>query len=203
MAGSGRREPFDPFVLTLHFAQPPATVRKDRVFQNSDPNEWGSYPGSSAPISPVTALVGFVTLCLLVGTASGALIAGADRGWYMSLARPPGTPPSWVFGPVWTFLYGMVGTAGWLVWRRSMASRPLLLWGWQLAANALWTPAFFALHSPLLALATNLVLLVLIGLTLRAFAPVRRVAAWLMVPYLLWAAYATYLTAGFWWLNPA
>ncbi len=148
------------------------------------------------------ALVGFVGLCLLVGAADGAVIAGPARGWYLSLTRPPGTPPNWVFGPVWTGLYVMIGVAGWLVWRRSTATRPLRLWGWQLAANALWAPAFFALHSPPLALAVNLVLLVLIVLTAEAFLRVRRSAAWLMAPYFAWTGYATYLTACFWWLNP-
>jgi benzodiazapine receptor len=181
----------------------PCIFKEVRVFQYLDPNEWGSYPGASAPVSPVLALVGFVGLCLLVGAADGALIAGAPRGWYLSLIRPPGTPPDWLFGPVWTVLYAMIGLAGWLVWRRTTTAWPLRLWGWQLAANALWTPAFFALHSPPLALAVCLVLLALIVLTIRSFARLRRSAAWLMAPYLAWTCYATYLTAGFWWLNPS
>jgi benzodiazapine receptor len=175
--------------------------RKGRVFQNVDPNEWGSHPGSSTPVSPTLALVGFVGLCLLVGAADGAIVAGPARGWYLSLNRPPGTPPDWLFGPVWTALYVMIGVAGWLVWRHSASTRPLRLWGWQLAANALWTPAFFAMHSPPLALAVILLLLVLIALTTRAFLRVRRSAGLLMVPYLAWVGYATYLTASFWWLN--
>lgn len=177
-------------------------VRKDRVFQNSDPNEWGSYPGSSAPVSPVLALVGFVGLCLLVAAADGSLVAGTPHRWYLSLERPAGTPPNWVFVPVWAGLYTLVGVAGWLAWRRTTATRPLRLWGWQLAANACWTPAFFALHSPPLAFAVSLVLLVLIVLTMQVFLRMRPLAAWLMAPYLVWTGYATYLTAGFWWLNP-
>ena len=175
---------------------------RGRVFQNSDRNEWGSYPGSSTPVSPGLALVGFVGLCLLVGAADGSVIARVSSGWYLSLNRPPGTPPNWVFAAVWTALYAMIGVSGWLVWRRATTPRPLRLWGWQLAANACWTPAFFALHSPPLALAVCLVLLVLIVLTTREFLRLRRVAAWLMAPYLGWTGYATYLTAGFWWLNP-
>ncbi len=97
----------------------------------------------------------------------------------------------------------MVGVAGWLVWRRSGAARPLRLWGWQLAANAMWMPAFFGLHKPPLALAVILVLLVLIAITIHSFARLNRAAVWLMVPYLLCTGYATYLNAGFWWLNPA
>ncbi len=107
-----------------------------------------------------------------------------------------------MFAAVWTGLYAMIGVSGWLAWRRSVGTRPLRLWGWQLAANACWTPAFFGLRSPPLALAVCLVLLVLIVATVRAFLPLRRAAAWLLAPYLGWTIYATYLTAGFWWLNP-
>jgi len=95
------------------------------------------------------------------------------------------------------------GVAGWLAWRRSVSVRPMRLWGWQLAANAFWAPAFFAFHSLSLAMAVNLVLLALIVFTMQAFAQVRSLASWLMAPYLAWAGYATYLTAGFWWLNPS
>ncbi len=172
------------------------------VFQQTNPEEWGSYPGSSAPVSPILALVGFVGLCLLVGGADAALITRAVHTWYPSLTAPPATPPNWVFAPVWTTLYVMLGVAGWLVWRRAGAARPLRLWGWQLAANAMWAPAFFALQNPTLGLAVMVALLVLIGWTMYSFARLSRAAVWLMLPYLLWSGFATYLNAGFWWLNP-
>ncbi len=174
-----------------------------RVFQQTGPEEWGSYPGSSAPVSPILALVGFVGLCLLVGGADAAFVTRAVHTWYPSLTAPPATPPNWLFPPVWTTLYVMIGVAGWLVWRRSGAARPLRLWGWQLAANALWSPAFFGLHNPPLALAVMLVLLGLIGVTMHSFARLNRPAVWLMLPYLAWTGFAAYLNAGFWWLNPA
>lgn len=151
--------------------------------------------------------------------------------WYLSLRTPPGTPPAWLFAPLWTaplgtaplgtiqlwtaplwtaplwiaplwtVLYAAVGTAAWLVWRRVGAGEALRLWGWQIAANAFWTPAFFGLHQLALALVVNLVLLVLVALTTRAFARLRPAAGWLMLPALGWTAYTAYLTAGFWWLN--
>jgi tryptophan-rich sensory protein len=150
---------------------------------------------------PYLALVGFIGLCLLVGAAGGALTAAAIRTWYLTLTPPPLTPPNWVFGPVWTTLYVMIGGAGWLVWRRRGAGPAMRLWGWQLAANAVWTPAFFGLHSPGLGLAVILVLLGLIGLTIRAFWRVQRLAAALMMPYCAWTVFAAYLNLGFWWLN--
>ena len=138
---------------------------------------------------------------MLVGAADGAITATSVHTWYLSLVRPPGTPPSWVFGPVWGVLYILMGSAAWLVWRRTGAARPLRLWGWQLLLNALWTPAFFGLRSPMLGLIVIVLLLILLGLTIRAFARVRRLAAWLLAPYLAWTAYAAYLNAGFFWLN--
>lgn len=153
------------------------------------------------PVSPVLALVGFVGLCLLVGAAGGSLTARSIHLWYQTLHAPPGTPPTWVFAPVWSALYVMIGVAGWRVWRRLGAGKPLLLWGWQLAANALWAPAFFGLHSPALAMVTMVALLILVALTSRAFRRVDRIAFALMLPYGLWCLYAAYLNAGFLVLN--
>lgn len=150
------------------------------------------------------AWLGFVGLCLLVAVADGAVTASSVHGWYTSLRPAPGTPPGWVFGPVWTVLYVLIGSAAWLVWRRPVAAArsALLLWGWQLLLNAAWTPAFFGLHSPALALGVIVALLVLIGLTVRAFARVAPAAAALMLPYVVWTCYATYLNAAVLWLNP-
>jgi benzodiazapine receptor len=108
----------------------------------------------------------------------------------------------WVFGPVWTALYVMIAVAAWLVWRQPWHGRALRLWGWQLLANALWAPIFFDLHLIGLALLEILLLVLLIGLTVAAFARQSRPAALLMLPYLLWTCYAAYLNAGFRWLNP-
>ena len=176
-------------------------MQREGVFQQPGPHDWGSSPDSSAPVSPVLALVGYVGLGLQVGAADAAVGSGAIRHWYPSLIQPPATPPDWMFGPVWSGLYITMGIAAWLVWRRCGASRPLRLWGWQLAANAAWTPFFFGLHNPALALADIAVLLALLSFTVRGFARVHRAAAVLMLPTLLWTGYAAYLNAGFWWLN--
>ena len=147
------------------------------------------------------ALVGFVGLCLLVGASGGTISARSIQTWYSTLVYPLGTPPNWLFAPAWTALYFIVGTAGWLVWQRKGASRPLRLWGWQLAANALWVPAFFGLHSPALAMAVMVLMLTMIVLTIRSFWRIRPVAAWLMLPYFAWCLFAAYLNAGFLVLN--
>lgn len=182
-------------------SQVPTPQQRIRVFLQSGPDEWGSFPGSSTPLSPTLALVGLVGLCLLVGAADAALAPAALRTWYPLLKRPPGTPPVWLFTAVWGVLYVVLGVSAWLVWRRTGTGRALRLWGWQLGANALWSPAFFGLRNPPLALAILLALLVLIGLTTRRFVRVHRLAARLLAPYFVWICYVAWLNAGFWWLN--
>ena len=153
----------------------------------------------------LAALAGFVGLCLLTGIAASTIMPGALRHWYVTLHAPPLTPPPFVFAPAWTLLYGLMGIAAWLIWRRQWSeetARPALrLWGWQLALNAAWTPAFFGLRNPPLGMLVIIALLVLIVLTVLAFRPISRLAAGLMLPYLAWTGFAAYLNAGFWWLN--
>ena len=153
-------------------------------------------------MSPAFALAGFIGLALLVCAADSAVAGGAAGRWYLSLMRPPGTPPNWLFVSVWGVLGALAGFGGWLVWRHSASKRPLRLWGWQLAVSALWAPAFFGLHRPLFGLAVLVVLIPLSALTIRSFARVNHVAAYLLIPYLLGTGYCLYLNAGFCWLNP-
>lgn len=155
--------------------------------------------------SPWPALVGFIGLCLLVGATAAAFNGMSVQSWYVTLIRPPGTPPNWVFAPVWTVLHGMIGTSAWLIWARAPEGRrkrgALQLWGWQLLLNALWSPAFFGLRSPAAGLLVIVPMLVLIAMTIVGFARLNRAAALLLVPYWGWTGYATYLNFGFWWLN--
>ena len=109
-----------------------------------------------------------------------------------------------MFGPVWTVLYLMMAVAAWLVWRKGgwRAQRgPLALYLLQLALNALWTPVFFGLRNPGLALAVIILLGAGIVLTGRAFRPVSRAASWLLVPYLVWVVFAAALNFSIWRLQ--
>lgn len=146
--------------------------------------------------------MGFVGFCLLVGAADAAVSAPALRGWYLSLNRPPGTMPGWLYAPVWAALYPFVGAAAWLVWRRPAHRPALRLWGWQLLAGALWPPSCFALHWLASSLALSLLLIVLAVATLLTFWRLRHPAGVMLLPYLAWTCYAAYLNAGFWLLNP-
>jgi len=141
-------------------------------------------------------------VALVTATASsGALFPPST--WYLDLTKPSWTPPSWVFGPVWTLLYVGIAVAGWRVWRsqHKNAKAVLGLWGVQLVLNAVWSWLFFGLHQPSWALAEILVLLGVIGVFVVKARPVSRTAAALFVPYGLWVLYATALNFAIWRLN--
>lgn len=152
---------------------------------------------------PWLGLVGWLLSSLAAG-AVGALATAEAREFYAGLVRPPWAPPGWLFGPVWTTLYVMMGVAAWLVWRQagwSGAAGALSLFVAQLVCNALWSWIFFAWRSGALAFAEILLLAVLIIATMLAFARVRTAAAVLLLPYLAWVGYATALTWTLWRAN--
>ena len=125
-------------------------------------------------------------------------------GWFASLHRPAFAPPNWLFGPVWTILYLLMGIAAGLVSAKRYerpVSKALWLYTVQLVFNAGWSLVFFGLHAPSAALVVIIVLLGLIALTMRVFFPIVRSAGWLMVPYLAWVSFATALNAGYVVLN--
>lgn len=121
--------------------------------------------------------------------------------WYAALKKPALNPPSWVFGPVWTLLYTLMSIAAWLVWQRVGFKNPLVLYFIQLALNAAWTPIFFGAHALGPALAVIAALWVMIFVTLLNFRRVSHAAGWLLVPYLGWVTFATYLNWSLWRLN--
>ncbi|MEP0545597.1 MAG: TspO/MBR family protein [Rhodothermales bacterium] len=152
----------------------------------------------------------FIVGCELVGIVGAATTVTGDSSWYETLAKPPFNPPSWLFGPVWTALYALMGVAAFLVWRarreaagteRQDASRALTLFVVQLVLNGIWTPIFFGAESIVGGAVVIVTLLVVLALTVRAFFGVSRTAGWLLVPYLLWVAFATALNLSIWWLN--
>lgn len=164
-------------------------------------------PDRRARRSSLMALLGFVGLCFLVFIANGAITSGNVSGWYHALRTPPLTPPDWLFGPVWTVLYLCIAVSAWLVWRRMDVAMErkraaLRVWGWQLLLNAAWPPIFFGLHSLGGGMLAITALALGVALTIRAFWPVQRGAAVLLMPYLAWVCFAAYLNAGFWQLNP-
>jgi len=153
----------------------------------------------------IAVLIVAVLVPLAVGILGSFSTMDSVRTWYPSLVRPSFAPPTWVFGPVWTALYAMMGVASWLVWRQGFAQPEvrgaLAVYGVQLVFNLIWSWLFFGLQRPFLALLDIVVLLVLIVVSVIRFAAVDRRAALLLLPYLAWVAFATVLNGGFWWLN--
>ena len=150
----------------------------------------------------ILGLIGWLAACFAAAAFGGLFVPDE---WYAALRKPSWNPPGWVFGPVWTALYTMMGVAAWLVWRQGgwgKQRQPLLIFLVQLALNALWTPLFFGLHRPGLAFAEIVLLWLAIATTLAAFRPVSRAAAWLLVPYLAWVSFAAALNFTLWRLNP-
>lgn len=145
-------------------------------------------------------------LAATFAAAALGAIASADAGdFYAALARPSWAPPASVFGPVWSVLYGLMGLAAWLVWRRrgfARARPALVLFVAQLVANALWSWLFFAWHLGALAFAEAVVLWCLVAATVVAFHRVNLLAAVLLYPYLAWTTFAVALTYTVWRLNP-
>ncbi|MGW4840203.1 TspO/MBR family protein [Streptomyces globisporus] len=144
----------------------------------------------------------FLALCYVVAGV-GAAASGDAGGTYAGLDNPVWAPPGWLFGPVWTVLYGMIAVAGWLVSRPSVPGRrpALIAWSVQLALNALWTPLFFAAEQYGAAFLDISLLLAAAVVTASLGFRVDRRAAWLLAPYLLWVAYAAALNLALWLNN--
>lgn len=124
--------------------------------------------------------------------------------WYASLAKPEWNPPDWVFAPVWTVLYLLIGISGWLVWRAAgftAAKAAMALYFAQLALNGLWSWLFFGLQLPSVAFAEILLLWFTILATVLLFRPISRTAALLLLPYLAWVGFAAVLNGAIWRLN--
>ncbi len=145
-----------------------------------------------------------IIVCFLPGVVGGIGMSGGTGEWYQQLTKPALNPPGWVFGPVWTLLYLLMGIALYLVWSRAGEPGVTLavgIFAVQLVLNALWTPAFFGMQSPRLGLVVILPLLALIAFGTALFWRIRALAGLLLVPYLAWTSFATYLNFALWWLN--
>jgi len=141
-----------------------------------------------------------LVLCLGVGIIEGVVTRPEIAVWYAGLVKPSWTPPPVVFPIAWTLLYALMAVSFWRLWnsqtRIREGTQAMTLFLIQLALNALWSPVFFGFHGTRTALVVIMALLVAIAATIRAAFRVDRLAAWLLVPYLLWVAYATTINIG-------
>jgi tryptophan-rich sensory protein len=146
-----------------------------------------------------------IALPLIIGGIGSFFTLGSIPGWYAGLNKPAINPPGWIFGPVWTLLYILMGISLYLVLREGTERPPVrqavILFIAQLALNLLWSIVFFGLHAIAAALVVLLLLIVLIAATAISFRRISASAAWLLVPYLAWCCFAALLNAQIWWLN--
>lgn len=141
----------------------------------------------------------------LAGFIGAVFTMPAIATWYAALNRPFLSPPNWVFGPVWTILYTLMGVAAFLVWRQGLqlarVKQALRFFVLQLCLNSLWSMLFFGFQSPGIAFLEILILWSMILVTIMLFFRCSRVAGWLMIPYIVWVSFATYLNGSIWLLN--
>jgi benzodiazapine receptor len=146
-----------------------------------------------------------LAVCLCAGFIGSFFTAGAIPTWYSALNKPSFNPPNWLFAPVWTTLYVMMGIAAYLVWRQGLSAPgvklALAFFILQLILNVIWSLIFFNWHSPYYALLEIGALWLSIVLTIVFFYQVYKPAAWLLVPYLLWVSFASFLNFSIWRLN--
>lgn len=165
-----------------------------------------SAEGGRARSGWVSMAVLFAFVLLTLGAGAGIGLLFPPDEWFRTLAKPTWNPPGWLFGPVWTTLYVMIGLSAWLVWRepRVPASERRLAWALfalQAVLNLGWTPLFFGLRQPGLAFVDiSLLWLVLIWMTLR-FGKIRPLAGYLLIPYVLWVSFALVLNGTIWLMN--
>jgi len=147
-----------------------------------------------------------VMTCLVVGYLSGMVTRESITTWYPTLVKPIFNPPNWLFAPVWSILYIMMGIAGALVWNKIETDEKNVMTAFkyfiiQLTLNVAWSFIFFYLHNPFLALIEIVLLGLMIFETYNQFKKIDSKAGMLLLPYLTWVCFATVLNASIWWLN--
>lgn len=153
----------------------------------------------------LSKLIIAVAVSELAGIIGSVFTTPSIEGWYAEIVKPALNPPAWVFGPVWTILFALMSIAAFLVWKKGLERRDvkiaLGIFIGQLVLNTLWLIIFFGLHSPGGALIEIIFFWLAILATIIVFAKISKLAAWLLVPYILWVSFAVYLNYAIWALN--
>jgi len=156
-------------------------------------------------MSNILKLIVSISIPLLIGFTSGFFTITGAGSWYQTIQKPSWNPPGWVFGPVWTTLYVMMGIALFLIWKSSankdVKQTAILLFSIQLILNFFWSFIFFNQQQPGWALVEIIVLWSAILITIFSFSKINNTASWLLVPYISWVSFATILNYTIWKLN--
>jgi translocator protein len=146
-----------------------------------------------------------IVVCLSAGLIGSVFTSTSLATWYGIIEKPVLNPPSWIFGPVWTILYIMMGISVYLVWRLGLEKKgvrfALKIFGLQLLHNVLWSLLFFGMQNPALALVDIVLLWFTILWSIQLFYRLSRPASYLLIPYISWVSFAIYLNYSIWILN--
>jgi tryptophan-rich sensory protein len=146
-----------------------------------------------------------IVACELAGIIGSVFTTPSIPGWYAGIAKPSFNPPNWIFGPVWTLLYALMGLAAYLVYEKGLkrpeVKKALAVFAAQLLLNALWSIVFFGAHMILGAAVVIVLLWAMILATILLFTKISKTAAYLLVPYILWVTFAAVLNVSFYVLN--
>ena len=150
-------------------------------------------------------VIAAIIMCELAGVIGSIFTTSAIPTWYVTLNQPSFNPPAWLFGPVWTLLYALMGIAAFLVWNKGWARidvrKAIYIFIFQLIINAAWSVIFFGLQNPAAAFVDIIVLWLAILATMLSFAKISKPAVWLLAPYILWVSFAAVLNYSIWMLN--
>ena len=156
-------------------------------------------------ITHIPILIFAIIICELAGLAGSVFRTPSLNAWYSTLTMPNFSPPSWIFGPVWTALFALMGIALFFVWRSNADKKSkktaIQVFSAQLLMNIMWSILFFGLQSPRSALIEILSLWLIIVATMIAFFKISKKTVYLLIPYILWVSFAAYLNYSIWILN--
>lgn len=156
-------------------------------------------------MSNILKLIISIVICQLAGLIGTIFTVDSIPGWYAGLNKPALNPPNWLFGPVWIILYLMMGISMFIVWKEDLKNKEIksafIIFILQLIFNAAWSVVFFGMQSPAGGLVVIVILWILILITILRFMKISRVAGILLIPYLLWVSFATYLNFSIYRLN--
>lgn len=146
-----------------------------------------------------------IIICELVGLIGTPFTISAIQSWYVYLNKPFFSPPNWIFGPVWTTLYALMGISAYLIWSKGFKNKKvkkgLQFFGIQLGFNFIWSILFFGLHNPILGFLDIILLWISIFITIKKFYVISKPAAYLLIPYLAWVSFASLLNLSIILLN--
>lgn len=193
-------------IVLLLFVSGIPLIEKSRSFKFADNNEYNKYKNSTGKLVPkgTLQLIIAILIAQIIGGMGAFFTMQSVNDWYLTLLKPSWNPPSWVFGPVWSLLYTMMGVASFLIWKKRAdykVFKPLVIYGIHLAFNLLWSVLFFGLQSVGFAFIEIMLLWLLIIITIKEFFKVDKYAAYLLIPYLLWVTFAALLNLTIWTLN--